>query len=145
MIRKVGFSENKEAWDVAHEIVIHPKPPHGVVRSRVNAHGLLVGIFPGDSLIHIEQIAVFFFDRVLTHSLDGICKIQKNAIAGRSNSKTRVACFLGCSRGNVARSQITKTGIFSFEKIVTLSLRDIPRFALIALLFGNPNTTIIAQ
>jgi len=59
-----------------HQVVVHPKAAHSVVDGRVDAHRLLVRIFAGDALVHVDQVAVALFDDVLAQAVDGVAKIE---------------------------------------------------------------------
>ena len=94
-IGEIGFTQYKKSRDVGHQIVIYPKAAHGVVHGRENAHGHLIGVFTGDLVIHIKQVAVAFADLWLSQSFDRICKVQINPKPSRANAASFVTDFLG--------------------------------------------------
>ena len=95
VIREIRLPEHMQAGDVAHVVIVHPEAAHRVVNGRVDAHGTLVGIFSGDVLIHLEEVAVAFLDGFLTKTLDGIGEIQIDAEPAGADSPALVAGFLG--------------------------------------------------
>jgi len=58
VVGEVGLSGDVEARDVGLQVVVHPQATHRVVHGGVDAHGDLVGVVPGDALVHLEQVAV---------------------------------------------------------------------------------------
>ena len=76
MVREVGLPKNKQSWNVAHKIIVHPKATHSVVYGWVDSHRILVGILPRNAFVHIEEIAVTLFNKTKTETGDGISKIQ---------------------------------------------------------------------
>ena len=72
VIREVGLTQDEQAGDGAHQVVIHPEAAHGVVEGRIDHHGRFIGILGHDLFIHLEEIAVFGFDLGLAQALDGI-------------------------------------------------------------------------
>ena len=79
VIREVGFAQNMESREVGHEIVVDPKPAHGVVDGRVNFHRNLVGIVPGNLLVHLEEVSVSGANGVFAIPLDGICEVEEDS------------------------------------------------------------------
>ena len=103
VIGEIGFADREQSGDRAHQVVIHPQSAHRVVDRRIDPHRNFVGIFAGDALVHVEQIAVAFVDAVLAEPLDGIGEIQIDAEAGsptpRPSSQTALALREATSRG----------------------------------------------
>ena len=64
VIGEIGFTNDEETIDVAHQVVVDPEPAHRVVRGGVDAHRNFVGIFTRDALVHLEKVSVFRFDGV---------------------------------------------------------------------------------
>ncbi len=59
------------------QFIIDPDSTHGVVDSRIDHHGYLVGIIVGNLLIHLEKVAIFFLNHIFTKALNGIFEIQE--------------------------------------------------------------------
>ena len=96
-----------------------------VMRRRIDAHRHLVGVFVGDLLVHLEQIAVTLADGVLAQALDGIGKVQIDAPPARADAATVVALFLGRAGGDVTRGQIAEARILALQIIIALILGDL--------------------
>ena len=62
VVGEVGLAEHVETGHVAHEVVVDPEAAHRVVDRRVDPHGQPVRVFPGDPLVHLEEVAVPLFD-----------------------------------------------------------------------------------
>ena len=60
VVGEIRFADYEQAGDGGHQVVVDPQAAHGVVDRRIDAHRDLVGIFVGDALIHLEEIAVAF-------------------------------------------------------------------------------------
>ena len=58
MIGEVCLADHMQPGNGAHEVVVHPEPAHGVVDGGVDSHRRPIGILVGDSLVHLEQVAV---------------------------------------------------------------------------------------
>ena len=150
MVGEVRLAENEEAGDSALQVVVNPKPAHGVVRRRIYAHRNLVGVFARDSLVHFKEVAVLFLDSVEPVALYCVGEIKIHAAAETVDFGTYaapvVASLLGCARGNVARGEVAEARILSFEVIVPILFRNIVGvFGAIFRLFGNPYAAIVAQ
>ena len=114
-----------EAWNIGHQVVVHPQPAHRVVDRRIDHHRALVGILAGDLVIHLEKIPVAGADRVLAEALGRIAEIQVNAEAGRSHAAPFIADLLGGARRNVAWGEIAERRVFPLEEIIPLVLGDV--------------------
>jgi hypothetical protein len=70
---------------------------------RVDAHRLLVGVFAGDLLVDVEEIAVALPDRLLAETRDRVREIEINAAAAgptpRPSSQASFALREEMSRG----------------------------------------------
>ena len=75
VIGEIRLTQNEQAGDCAHQIVIHPKTAHGVMNRRIDPHWHLVGILIGDALVHFEQVTVFIADGVLAETLNRIGEV----------------------------------------------------------------------
>lgn len=58
VVGEVGFTEDVEAGDIAHQVVINPETAHCIVDGGIDHHGHFVGVIAGDLLVHGEQVAV---------------------------------------------------------------------------------------
>ena len=76
VIGEIRFAQHEKPRDRALEVVVHPESAHRVVDGRVDAHRNLVGIFSGNPLVHLEQVAVSRFDDLDTQALDGLLEIE---------------------------------------------------------------------
>src|ERR1051326_2960908 len=94
------------------------------MHSGENAHRNFVAALAGNLFVHVEEIAVTLLHFLLAEPLDGAGEIEINTQSARADAAAFVANFFSGTRGNVARGEIAKTGVFAFEKIV-------------AILFGN--------
>ncbi len=52
---------------------------------RVNTHGLVVGIFVGNLIIHIKQVTIVRSYRIFTQALDRIGKVEVYGYAGSTH------------------------------------------------------------
>src|SRR5260221_14042899 len=95
----------------------------------INAHRYFVCVLPGNFLVHVEEVAVFFADLRLAHSANGIGEVEIDALAAGANAAAFVADFLGGTRGNVAGHEIAETWITPLEIIIALVLGDLARGA----------------
>src|SRR5688572_9134666 len=111
----------------------------------INPHWRAISVLAGDLLVHVEKISIALFNDLLSQALDRIRKIQINAQAAWSNSAAVIASFLGRSRRNVARGQISIAGIFAFEEVVAVALWNLIGGAFVTFLFWHPNPAVIAQ
>ena len=62
----------------------------------INAHRTLVRIFVRDALIHVEQVAVTFRNRLLAKTFDGVCEVEIHTKPARTNATSVITRFL-CS------------------------------------------------
>ncbi len=134
-----------QAGDGGHQVVVHPQAAHGVVDGGVDAHGHLVGVFAGDALVHVEQVAVALLDDVLAQALDGVAEIQVDGQAGFAHAAAFVADRLGVARGHVARHQVAEAGIRALQVVVALGFGNLAGRALVALLQRHPDAAVVAQ
>ncbi|MEY5014104.1 MAG: hypothetical protein RIS92_462 [Verrucomicrobiota bacterium] len=91
VVGEVRFAEDEEPGDVGHEVVVHPETSHRVVHGGVDAHRSFVGIFSGDLVVHVEQIAIALANLVFAQAFDGICEVEVNPEAAGTNSAPVVA------------------------------------------------------
>ena len=95
------------------------------MRSRIDAHGNLIGIFSGDALVHLEEVAIAFGDLGGTEALDAVGEIEIHTEAARADAATFVALALGSARGDVARNKVAETRVAALEVVVALGFRDL--------------------
>lgn len=91
VVGEVRFAEDEETGDVGHEVVVHPETSHRVVHGGVDSHRSFVGIFPGDLVVHVEQVAVALANLIFAQAFDGICEVEVNAEAAGTHSAPVVA------------------------------------------------------
>jgi hypothetical protein len=94
VIGEVRLTQDMKSGQVAHEVVVHPEAAHRVVHGWVDAHRLLVSIFAGDSLIHVEKVTVALGDGLLSELLDRLGKIEINTPAAWPHTTSVIAGFL---------------------------------------------------
>ena len=159
MVGEVGLSGDVEARDVGLQVVVHPQATHRVVHGGVDAHGDLVGVIPGDALVHLEQVAVAGRDGVLAQTVDGLGEVQVDAathhplvavgvalLDGRSHAATLVAHVLGLAGGDVARHEVAEGRVDALEVVVARLLGDVARVLVAVLgLLGHPDASVVAQ
>src|SRR5438270_2703880 len=114
-----------QTGNVAHQVVVNPKAAHRIMDGRVNPHRNLVSVFGRDFLVNIEEISVPFPDRLLSQAPDGIGEIEVNSTTAGSDTATFIAHFLGRSRSDVARRQISKAGVFALQVIIAIWFRNL--------------------
>ncbi len=95
--------------------------------------------------VHVEKIAVALFHGLAAQSADGFGKVEIDATAGFAHAKTFVAGHFRGSRGDIARGQITITGIAALEVIVAFGFRNLSGRTFVALLLGNPHAAVVAE
>jgi len=146
VVREVGFAEDVESGEVAHEVVVDPEAAHGVMDGGVDAHGDLVGVFARDLFVHLEEVAVAFLDGFAAEAFDGVREVEVDAEAAGSDAAAIVALFLGGAAGDVAWGEVAEAGVFAFEVVVAVFFRDAAgRFAAVFLAFGDPAAAVVAE
>ena len=152
MVREVGLTEHVQTGDGGHQVVVHPQTTHGVVRSGINHHRLLVGVHVGNLLVHLEEVAVLAVNPLLAHAVDGILEVKEHAAAGVSHTTLVVASLLGCTGGNITRSQVTEGGVLALQIIVAITLSHIGGLHLATTnlgshltALGHPDTAVVTQ
>ena len=146
VIGKIRFADYKEPGHIAHQVVINPETAHRVVNGGVNSHRHFIGVFAGDLFVNFKQISIPFADGVFPEALNRIGKIEINAAPAGANTAAFVANFLRRARGNIARSKIAVTRIFSLEIIIAICLRDFAgHLVAIFLAFRNPHASVVPQ
>ena len=111
VIGEIRFADDEQSGDGAHQVVVDPQAAHRVVNRRIDPHGDFVGIFVGDALIHVEEVAVAFFDRFAAEPPDRIGEVEINAEAALADAAAFVADVLGVAGSDVARNQIAEARI----------------------------------
>ena len=119
---------------------------------REDHHGRLVRVVTRDALIHVKEIAVALFDRVLTVTLNRVAEIEEYTETSAGDASTLVTGFLRCSRGNIPRRKIAKARVFTLKVVISIvlghsvwvsfTLSDHSRD--LCVLWG-PNTTVITK
>ena len=142
MIGEVRFTEDVESRDVAHEVVVYPEPAHCVVDGGEDSHWALVGVLISDLLVHVEEIAVTLLDGVPADALDGVGEVEVDAETGGADAASVVARFLRGAGGNIARGEVAKARVFSFEEVVAVLFGDLAGILLGIFLLRYLNRTI---
>jgi len=115
------------------------------VHSRENAHGHFVRILTRDTLVHLEEVAVAGFNGIPTETLDGIPEIQENGESGVANAAAIVGRHLGVAGRDIARYQVSETGVLALQVIIPFILRNILGTSFITLLLRYPNAPIVPK
>ncbi len=145
VVGEVRFAQHVQAGDRAHEVVVDPQAAHRVVDGGVDAHGNLVRVLVGDALVHVEEVAVLFPDHGGPEALDGVRKVQVDAVPAGTHAAPFVRDLLGRARGDVARHQVAERGIAPLEVVVAVRFRDLVRQPGVALLLRHPDAAVVAQ
>ncbi len=145
VIGEIGFTEDEESGDGGHEIVIHPEAAHGVVGGGIDAHGDFVGVLASDALVHFEEVAVALGNFMFAEALDGVGEIEIDAQAGFTDAAPGITFGFRGAGGDIARDEVTETGIPALEIVVAFVFRNRTGRALVAGLFGNPDAAVVAK
>src|SRR5574344_129240 len=144
VVGEVRFAEDEAARDGAHQVVIDPEAAHGVMDSRVDAHRDLVRIFIRDLLVHLEEVAVLGAHAGDAEAPDGVSEVEVNGTAAM-DAHSLVADHLGIAARDIARNEVAEGRIAFLEVVVAFRFRDLIRGTVVARLFRNPHTTVIAE
>lgn len=152
VVGEVGFAEDEQTGDAAHEVVVDPETAHRVVNGGVDHHGFFVGAAVGDFFVHVEEVAVLSADPFLAHACDGVLEVEEDTESGNGDAAAVVALFLGGAGRDVTRREVTEGGVFAFQVVVAIFFGDVGSFHFLAAdffsdftCFGNPDATIIAE
>jgi hypothetical protein len=152
VIGEIRFAQNVEAGNVRHQVIVHPKPAHGVVDGRINHHRQLIRIFAGDFFIHLEKVAVAGADRVFAETCGCVAEVEINSQTGGGDAAAVIAGFFRSAGRNVARRKVAEGWIFPFEEVVALVFRDVFGGDFLALeFFGDllrfrgPDAAVVAE
>ena len=145
MVGEIGLADHEQARDRRHQIVVDPEPAHGVVRRGVDAHRNPVRVLSGDSLVHLEQVAVLRRHRILAETLDGVGKVEIDPPVAVPHSESLIANRLRGSRCDVPGDQVAKRRVAPLEVVVAFGLGNLVGRAAVALLLGHPDPAIVAQ
>jgi hypothetical protein len=111
----------------------------------VDAHRLLVRIFAGDAVVHVEQVAVALLNYRSAEALDGVAEIEVDRQAAFAHAAAFVADGLGVTRGDVARHEVAEARVLALQEVIALGVGDLAWGALVALLEGDPYAAVVAQ
>ena len=125
VIAEIGFADDVQSGDIRHQVVIHPQAAHGVVDGGIDAHRLLVRIFAGDALVHVEQVAVALLDDGAAEALDGVAEVQVDGQAAFAHAAAFVADLLGIARGHVARHQVAEARVLALQEVIAFGFGDL--------------------
>ncbi len=152
VVGEITLTGGEEAGDGGLKVVVHPEAAHGVVGSRVDHHRLLIRRVSGDVFIHVEEVAVAFFDDLAAEAVDGIGEVKIDAEAGRRDAAAIVAGFLGGAGGDVPWGKIAETRVFALEEVVAIVFRHLRGFHLALAQLGgdfaalwDPDAPIVAE
>jgi hypothetical protein len=115
------------------------------VRGREDAHRDLVGVFVGDALVHLDQVAVLLLDLRGPEPLDRVGEIEVDPEAAGADAAALVAHLLGGARGDVARGEVAVGRVLALEVVVALVLGDLGRLARVARPLRHPDAAVVAE
>src|SRR2546425_676848 len=78
-----------------------------------------------DALVHLEEVAVAFFDDVSSKTPDRVSEVEVDAVLQRADAPAGVALPLGGSRRHIARHEVAVRGVAALEEVVALLFRDL--------------------
>ena len=125
MVREVALTDSKETLDRGLELVVYPNTTHGVVDSGEDLHGLVVGRYVSDLLVHIEEVAVAGSDGVAAKVADSLREVEEYSQTGVVHAESLVAAFLSGTRSHVARHEVTECWIAAFQVVVAVFFGDV--------------------
>jgi hypothetical protein len=73
-----------------------------------------------DLLVHIKKIAIFGFNNGFAIAFDSISKIQIYSQTRLAHASTFITNIFGITRSHITRYEVTKRGVFSFQKVVAV-------------------------
>ena len=110
------------------------------------------GVYVGDFLIHVEEVAVALTHHVDSETVDSLREVEEDGKAGVVDTESCVATLLGGTRSHVAGHEVAESGIATFEIVIAVFFRDVASFDLSFLelhcvlkLFGDPDTAVVAE
>ena len=152
MIREISLPKCIQAGDSCHHLIINPDPSHGVMNCRIDHHRVLIRILINDLFIHLEKIAVPFFDYIFPQTFNRFFKIKKYGQASISYAIAGITAFLGRTGSYISRNEIPIGWVPSFKIIISVFFFDIfglyqpfPVFLSIFFILWNPYPSIIPQ
>ncbi len=145
MVGEVRLPQHKQARKVAHQVIVDPQTTHRVVHGGKNPHGRLVGILPGDLVVHVKKVRIPLLHRLLPEPTDRLGEIQIHPEARLAHPPALVTHPLRRPGGDIPRRQVAVARIEPLQEIVTLPFRNLRRGAPVPLLLGYPDATVIAE
>jgi hypothetical protein len=125
VVGEVRLADREEARDGRLQLVVDPQAAHRVVRRRVDAHRDVVGVLPGDALVHVEQVPVLLRDDVAAEPADRLGEVEVDAVLHRTDAVARVDPLLRRTRGDVARREVPERRVAALEEVVAVLLGDV--------------------
>ena len=163
VVGEVAFAYCEQAFHSSLKFVVNPDAAHCVVDGRIYHHGVVIflvanlasqfaRVYIGDFLIHIEEVAVALAHNVEAQAFDTFGEVEEHGKAGVVHAVALVAAFLGCTRGNVARNEVTECRVAAFQVVVAVFFGNVAAFLAAFLqclgifeLFGNPDAAVVTQ
>src|SRR5437773_10794412 len=102
------------------------------MRRRIDPHRRRIWIFGCNVVVHLEKIAVAFFDRGASKTADRVREIEIDAASTRADASSVVTDFFCGARGDIARSEISEARIFPLQIVVALRFGDFLWLTLVA-------------
>ena len=146
VVGEVRLTQDKQAREIRHEVIVHPEAAHRVVHGGIDAHRHLVGVLGGDLVVDVEEIAVALAHAVFAEPLDGVGEVEVHAEAALTDSPALVAHTLGGAGRDVTRAEIAEARIDALEIVVAILLRDRPRrLETVLLALRHPDAAVVAE
>ena len=111
----------------------------------IDPHRHLVGVFGGDALVHLEQVAVARLDDLDAEPFDRFLEVEIDRQPGLADAVALVGLLLGGARRDVARHEVAEARIAPLEVVVALGFGDLIGRPRVALLLRHPHAAVVAQ
>ncbi len=145
VIGEVGFAENEESGDIGHQVVVDPETAHDIVGAGVDLHGLFVGIFAHDLVVHIEEVAVFGADGGFAFFGDGFAEVEVDGFTADADAVAFVAVFLAVAGSDVTGNHVGVGGVTFFEEVDAVGFGDLVGVAFVAGGTWNPDASDVTE
>ena len=163
MVREVALADCEQTLYSSLKFVVYPDAAHCVVDGGEDHHRIVVvysvdsisqfaGVYIGDFLIHVEEVAVALAHGVDTKTVDGFGEVEEYGEAGVVDTESVVATFFGGTRCHVTGHKVTECRITAFQIIVAaffgyVGTLDLAFLQLLGVLdvFGHPYTAVVTQ
>ena len=145
MVVVAHLAADEQAGDRGALVVVGPQPAHREVRAGGDAHGHRVRIFVGGFPIELKQVAVALGDDVAAQPIEGITKVEVDAVVQRADAVAGVDLLASGPRRDVARRQVAVAGVLALQVVVAIGLGDVVGWAVVGRQLGHPHPAVVAQ